>query len=306
MRYLLSILLAIGFVFAQKTTVIKKITDDEKKIEVKVKVTDDKMHYSVTEDGKTKEYEADLDDEKALKELHKKLAAHGLDEELKIIGCKKSKKHACIWDKCHPAACKHMENFGGKNIKILKHHKMMDDPIFFNENAGYLGVHIQDLSEQLGEYFKVKDGKGVLVSEVEKNSPAKKAGIKAGDIITKINGKEVTDSRSLTKMVRAYEPDTKVGITVLRNGNKKQFKAKLDKSDNAFTHDFEIHEFGTIDSFDVNDDKHKMLLKMYGDEDVFDFHGLIPKSHGQQAELDELRKELDEVKKELKRLKANK
>jgi len=306
MRYLLSILLAIGFVFAQKTTVIKKIADDEKKIEINVKLTDDKMHYSITEDGKTKEFKADLNDEKALKELRKKLAKHGLDEEIKLIDCKKSKGHECIWDKCDPATCKHMGNFSGKKIKLLKPHKIMEDPIFFNENVGYLGVHIQDLSEQLGDYFKVKDGKGVLVSEVEKDSPAKKAGIKAGDIITKINGKEVADSKSLTKMVRTYEPDTKVGITVLRNGKKKQLKAKLDKSDKPFMHEFGIHEFGTIDSFNVNDDEHKMLLKMYGDKDMFDFHGFIPEHHGQRAELDELRKELDEIKKELKRLKADK
>ena len=76
---------------------------------------------------------------------------------------------------------------------------------------GRLGVQIESLSPQLADYFGVKDG-GVLVSEVTKDSPADKAGVKAGDVITSINGDRVRDYNDLVDHLRDKTGDVSVGI----------------------------------------------------------------------------------------------
>jgi serine protease Do len=76
---------------------------------------------------------------------------------------------------------------------------------------GRLGVQVDTLTPQLAEYFGVKDG-GVLVSGVTKDSPADKAGLKAGDVITSIGGDRVRDSDDLVDELRDTTGDVTVGI----------------------------------------------------------------------------------------------
>ena len=90
MRYILSFLLIFSFAFAQKTTTITEKVDGEKKIVVKAKLQDDKVLYTITEDGKTEEFEAALDDDKALEKIHEKLESYGIDEKVKLKICKKN------------------------------------------------------------------------------------------------------------------------------------------------------------------------------------------------------------------------
>ena len=65
-------------------------------------------------------------------------------------------------------------------------------PQFAFYGRARLGVGVQDLTEQLGDYFGTSQG--ALVTAVDDNTPAKEAGLKAGDVITKINGEAVRDS----------------------------------------------------------------------------------------------------------------
>jgi len=94
---------------------------------------------------------------------------------------------------------------------------------------GWLGVGIQDISDEMSEYYGVKDKKGVLVSEVFPGDPADKAGIKAKDIILEVNGQKVESSRELTRIVAGFQVDEVVGIKVFRNGNEKNFNVKIAK-----------------------------------------------------------------------------
>ncbi len=82
----------------------------------------------------------------------------------------------------------------------------------------YLGVYIQTVTEALAKSLGLKVTKGVYVSQVEKDSPAAKAGIKEGDVIVKLNGTIVESAEELTSLVRNYTPGTKVKVTVNRAG----------------------------------------------------------------------------------------
>jgi serine protease Do len=86
---------------------------------------------------------------------------------------------------------------------------------------GWLGVSIQEVSSELAKEFGVKDLKGALVGEVTKGSPAEKAGIKRGDVITQYNGKQVEDTGHLRNMVAQTAVGSRVAVTVFREKKKR-------------------------------------------------------------------------------------
>ena len=92
---------------------------------------------------------------------------------------------------------------------------------------GWLGVYIQDINSDLAKALKLNKAKGVIVSKVQKNSPAEKAGLKEEDIILRFNGKEVSNSTELSTWVSSTSPNTTVTLEVLRDGKLKQVKVKL-------------------------------------------------------------------------------
>lgn len=98
---------------------------------------------------------------------------------------------------------------------------------------GWLGVGIQDLKGELSEYYGVKDGNGVLVTEVFPGDPADEAGIKPKDIILEVNGGKVKSSRELTGMIAATGVGETVKIKVLRDGQKKIFKITIAKREDT-------------------------------------------------------------------------
>jgi len=83
---------------------------------------------------------------------------------------------------------------------------------------GWIGVAIQDVDENLAKSFNLKKPEGILVSEVEANSPAEKAGIKQGDVILKYNGRKLEDVNDLRNTVALTTPNTKVDLQIVRDG----------------------------------------------------------------------------------------
>lgn len=82
---------------------------------------------------------------------------------------------------------------------------------------GYVGVYIQELTQELADSFGLGTPQGALVTKIEKGSPAEKAGLREGDIITKLGDKKVTSSVSLPMLVSAMRPGDKAELTVIRD-----------------------------------------------------------------------------------------
>ena len=83
---------------------------------------------------------------------------------------------------------------------------------------GWIGVQIQPVTAEIAESLNLKSTQGALVAEPQAGSPAVTAGIRAGDIITQVNGNPVRDARELARTIGSMPPNTSVRLTVLRNG----------------------------------------------------------------------------------------
>jgi serine protease Do len=92
---------------------------------------------------------------------------------------------------------------------------------------GFLGVAIQDINPALAKEFNMKDTRGVLVSDVTPNTPAAKAGLKSGDVITEFNGRAVSDSRRLRLEVARTQPGKTVPLKFIRNGAQKTLQVTV-------------------------------------------------------------------------------
>jgi S1-C subfamily serine protease len=145
-----------------------------------------------------------------------------------------------------------------------------------------LGVDVCDLNDGLAGYFDTKAGSGVLVLDVDEESVASEAGVKAGDVIQKVGDDEVTSVDELRASLRDREAGDEVAITVLRKGKTEELVATMDE-DTAF-------EWSG-----------RMPNMRFGRH-----HFREPRIHMERLnddlreEMDQLRKELDELRKEIR------
>lgn len=82
---------------------------------------------------------------------------------------------------------------------------------------GWIGIEAQDMTEELAESFKLKYAKGSLIAGVIKGSPAEQAGLKAGDILLEINGREVVDSSNMLRLISELKPNKQALLRISRN-----------------------------------------------------------------------------------------
>jgi serine protease Do len=87
--------------------------------------------------------------------------------------------------------------------------------VFTTWSSSMLGIEAEGLNEQLGEYFGVKEG--VLVRSVAKGSAAEKAGIKAGDVLVKVDQTKVTSPSEVTSAVHAARPRNTFSVDIIRD-----------------------------------------------------------------------------------------
>ncbi len=92
---------------------------------------------------------------------------------------------------------------------------------------GWLGVEIQEITPELAQSFGLSKPEGALVANVEKNSPAAKAGIKRGDVIVKFNGKTVHEQHELPELVAETPINKSVEVEVIRGGKHETIKVTV-------------------------------------------------------------------------------
>jgi serine protease Do len=92
---------------------------------------------------------------------------------------------------------------------------------------GRLGIGIQGLTKELAQSFKLDQPVGAVITNVEKGSPADKAGLKVGDVIFAYNGKKVEDPNELPRLVAATKPGDKASLDLWRNGKREQVAATV-------------------------------------------------------------------------------
>jgi serine protease Do len=92
---------------------------------------------------------------------------------------------------------------------------------------GMLGVTIQPVTSDMAASLGLKEAKGVIINSVHPGGPADKAGLKTGDVILQLNGKDVRGDNELRNAVAANPPGSEVSLTIWRNGSEQQVKARL-------------------------------------------------------------------------------
>ena len=92
---------------------------------------------------------------------------------------------------------------------------------------GYLGIGLQDLTQDLATSFSLKNAKGALVSDVQEDSPADQAGLKQGDVVIEYQGTPVDDDVALQRLVTRTPVGSKVPVKVIRDGKVRELTVRI-------------------------------------------------------------------------------
>lgn len=120
---------------------------------------------------------------------------------------------------------------GVPGARVWKWESPADGPegmVFGFGNNRRIGVSTMQLNKQLAEYFGIAEGQGVLVTAVNEGSPAAKAGLKAGDVITAVDGEKVENSGDVARGINKKK-EGDVTLTVIRKGNQRTFTVTPEK-----------------------------------------------------------------------------
>lgn len=131
----------------------------------------------------------------------------------------------------------------GRRTVIVKDGKVVTDEFrelvdvmpfehLFGKRA-YLGVSLIDLTDELREHYGATKNAGILVGSIEENGPAAKAGVRVGDIVLSIDGKEVESSSDLRKAMADKKEGDSVRIEVLRGRSRQTIVATVDEREGA-------------------------------------------------------------------------
>jgi serine protease Do len=99
---------------------------------------------------------------------------------------------------------------------------------------GWLGVGIQDVDEDLAKSFQLDDAKGVLITEVTKDSPAKEAGVEQGDVLLTMDGRKLEGSGDLRNRIALTRPGSTVHFTIMRDGKQKDLEVTIGEQPEDF------------------------------------------------------------------------
>ncbi|MBP7088713.1 MAG: PDZ domain-containing protein, partial [Candidatus Omnitrophica bacterium] len=130
--------------------------------------------------------------------------------------------------------------------KLLKGEKIL---------YGWLGVSIQDLNEDLRNYFGIKERQGVIVLKVYKDSPAESAGFKEGDLILSFNAQTIKTTRDLVKLVSSFTVGEPASLRILRSGKEMNLEVKIGKMPK------DVEELETFEGIGNTDESKKVSFR---------------------------------------------
>ena len=103
----------------------------------------------------------------------------------------------------------------------------------FVDGGGFLGVHAENISRENMSRYRVNQVRGVGVTQIVKDSPAEKAGLRKDDVILRLDGENVSSVRKLNRLVSELSPDQSVKLTISRGGSEQEVTATIGKRSNT-------------------------------------------------------------------------
>jgi len=120
------------------------------------------------------------------------------------------------------------------------------------DDTGWLGVTPDDVSADRAKELKLSSARGVYISEVEPDSPAEKAGLKSGDVITEFNGQHVEGATQFRRLVRETPAGRNVAIVISRDGKSQTINATLSNMSDQFEHQFRVNVGNGVHTYSFN------------------------------------------------------
>jgi len=99
------------------------------------------------------------------------------------------------------------------------------------EHRKFIGVGVQPLNPELSQFFGIEKGTGILISSIDKDGPADKAGLKVGDVIIAADGERIESSQDLVNLIQDKEKGDKITIEYLRNKKKQSVEVEVEEED---------------------------------------------------------------------------
>lgn len=106
---------------------------------------------------------------------------------------------------------------------------------------GFLGVSIEDLNAEYAEAFQVPEAQGAFVQSVGEGLPAEVAGLRGGDVIVAVDGREVRGARDFRMKIAEFAPGETVALSVRREGDLLQMKVKLADPEQPYSYNSHSH-----------------------------------------------------------------
>lgn len=143
----------------------------------------------------------------------------------------------------------------------------------FLDGGGFLGVHVEDINKENMARYGMRDVRGVGITEVVKDSPAEKAGLRKDDVIVRFENENITSTRKLTRLVSEVAPDHTVRLTVSRGGSEQDVSVTVGKRENTFSFN-RIEGLEALKDMDVFKGKQLEALKRL--DKLKEFHKMTP------------------------------
>jgi serine protease Do len=192
-------------------TVMAQSMPDWEELQARIQVKLEKLHDKLAQVQ-----------ERRAKELDRTMAR--VHEELALQQDKLTQEHERMAERMAQEHLRWAERMGG-----FEWHGLPQEPfvVVETDGSGYLGVSIEEVSAEKAKELKLASERGVFIREVSEDSPAAKAGLKAGDVVAQFNGQRVEGTVQFRRMVRETPAGRTVQITVWRDGRSQNLSVQL-------------------------------------------------------------------------------